>query len=41
MEGKDLISNVFLVHESTPKKTSEVSGLVKDAEATFFKKDDL
>ena len=29
MEGKDLISNVFLVHESIPKKTPEVRTLVK------------
>ena len=27
MEGKDLISNVFLVHESTPKKMPEVRTL--------------
>ena len=29
MEGKDLISNVFLVHESTPKKTPEVRILLQ------------
>ena len=37
MEGKDLISNVFLVHESTPKKMPEVRTLLMKKEEREFR----